>query len=330
MTLTQRQIHLGIFGLMTAGSTFLLVFVLATPGALLISRIIATSLILCFGGLLLAYRRGWEYARPIAVIAVTLLMGAGIPQENITQQQTWAALIPPVLALVLTEPAWVLGSAVAIMTIILVRAGGSGVYTSPIELTLYVVIIGGMLLSRLATDTARRLAAANARAEAALRLSEQQGAELAQQARELAQRNEQQQNLLDLVTTLETPAVQLADGALFVPIVGYLDSRRAQALTARLLKDAHTQRARLVILDIAGVSVVDTAVAQALLETTHALRLLGCAVFLSGIAADVATTLVNLGIGLEEITPVRNPQDALARYAEMTRHTQGPKLNGRS
>src|SRR5206468_4305612 len=132
--------------------------------------------------------------------------------------------------LVLTEPAWVLGSAVAIMTIILVRAGGSGVYTSPIELTLYVVIIGGMLLSRLATDTARRLAAANARAEAALRLSEQQGAELAQQARELAQRNEQQQKLLDLVTTLETPAVQLADGALFVPIVGYLDSRRAQAL----------------------------------------------------------------------------------------------------
>src|SRR5690349_15356612 len=147
---------------MTMGSTLLLVFVLATPGALLLSRIIATGLVVGFGSLLFAYQRGWEYARPIAVILVTLLMGVGIPPENVTQQQTWAALIPPVVALLLTEPAWVIGSAIAIMSIILVRAGGSGAYTSPIELTLYVVIVGGMVLSRLAADTAQRLADLNA------------------------------------------------------------------------------------------------------------------------------------------------------------------------
>jgi rsbT co-antagonist protein RsbR len=312
--LTQRQIHLGLFGLMTIGSTLLLVFVLATPGALLLSRIIATGLVVGFGSLWFAYRRGWEYARPIAVIFVTLLMGAGIPPENVTQQQTWAALIPPVVALLLTEPAWVVGSAIAIMSIILVRAGGSGVYTSPIELTLYVVIVGGMVLSRLATDTAQRLADINARAEQARAQAEQQAQQLDLQTRELAQRNAEQQRLLDLVAELETPAAQLAEGVLFAPIVGHLDSRRAQVLTARLLEEAHAQRARLVILDIAGVSVVDTGVAQALMHTAHALRLLGCTVFLSGIAAEVATTLVQLGIGLEGITPVRNPQDALTRF----------------
>jgi rsbT co-antagonist protein RsbR len=319
--LTQRQIHLGLFGLMTIGSTLLLVFVLATPGALLLSQIIATCLAVGFGSLLLAYRRGWQYARPIAVILVTILMGVGIPDENITQQQTWAALIPPVVALLLTEPVWVAGSAIAIMSIILARAGGSGVYTSPIELTLYIMIIGGMVLSRLATDTAQRLADLNMQAEQARAQAEQQAQQLEQQTHELAQRNADQQRLIDLVAELETPASQLADGVLFVPIVGHLDSRRAQALTARLLEDAHTQHAQFVILDIAGVSVVDTSVAQALLDTAHALRLLGCTVFLSGIAAQVATTLVQLGIELEGITPVRNPQDALTRFGKISKST---------
>jgi anti-anti-sigma regulatory factor len=302
---------------MTIGSTLLLVFVLATPGALLLSRIIATGLVVGFGSLLIAYQRGWEYARPIAVILVTLLMGVGIPPENVTQQQTWAALIPPVVALLLTEPAWVVGSAITIMSIILVRAGGSGVYTSPIELTLYVVIVGGMVLSRLAADTAQHLADLNARAEQARAQAEQQAQELERQTRELAQRNAEQQRLLDLVAELETPAAQLAEGVLLVPIVGHLDSRRAQALTSRLLEEAHTQHARLVILDIAGVSVVDTGVALAIMQTARALRLLGCDVFLSGIAAEVATTLVQLGIALEGVTPVRNPQDALLRYGSV-------------
>jgi anti-anti-sigma regulatory factor len=57
------------------------------------------------------------------------------------------------------------------------------------------------------------------------------------------------------------------------------------------------------------------------MNTAHALRLLGCTVFLSGIAAEVATTLVQLGVGLEGITTVRNPQDALVRFGNMSRYT---------
>jgi rsbT co-antagonist protein RsbR len=183
------------------------------------------------------------------------------------------------------------------------------------------------VFSRLATDNTQRLAAARARVERALTQAEQQARQLEQQARELVQRNLEQQNLLDLVTALETPTIQLAAGVLLVPIVGHLDSRRAKALTGRLLEDAHAQHARLVILDIAGVSVVDTGVAHALLQTAHALRLLGCSVSLSGIGAEVATTLVQLGIGFEGITHVRNPQDALARIESSLQNERAPTTN---
>ncbi len=125
---------------------------------------------------------------------------------------------------------------------------------------------------------------------------------------------EQQKELLDLVMTLETPVVPLADGVLLAPIVGHIDTRRAEALTKRMLQEASTQRARLVVLDIAGVSIVDTAVARALIHAVQALRLLGCDVALSGISATVAVSLIHLGVDLEHVQTVRSPQEALANY----------------
>ncbi|MDQ2995881.1 MAG: STAS domain-containing protein, partial [Chloroflexota bacterium] len=74
------------------------------------------------------------------------------------------------------------------------------------------------------------------------------------------------------------------------------------------------QRAELVILDIAGVSSIDTVVAHGLLHTAQALRLLGCAVTLSGISAEVAMTLVELDVDLENVTTARSPREALAAY----------------
>ena len=326
MTLTQHQINHGVFGILTVGG--LLLFISALAGSLaptaLIAILIATVL---SGGLWAAYWRGWDYARHSAVILLTLVTGLGIP--DVTRQFDPVIFIAPLMALILTRSRWMIASAAALLGILLARANGQGAYANASNLIECTVIFASLVFSRLATDNAHRLAEARARAEQALTLAEQQARQLEQQAQQLVQRNEQQQNLLDLVAALETPAIQLADGALLAPIVGHLDSRRATALTARLLEEAHAQRARLVILDIAGVSVVDTAIAHALLQTAHALRILGCVVFLSGIAADVATTLVRLGVGLEEITPVRNPQDALARYAEQTKHVHGSRLNGR-
>ena len=319
MRLTQRQINLGVFGVLTIGGTLLFISSLAigeTPSATL-AVLIGT--VLC-GGLWIAYWRGWEYARQAAVILLTLIVGLGPQEPSITRQFDIVIFIPPIVALILTQTSWMVGSAMTILGILLWRAGGQGVYTDPTNLVVFAAIIAGLMFSRLATDNAERLAEANARAELALARAEQQGQELAQQAQELATRNEQQQRLLDLVATLETPAVQMAEGVLFVPIVGHLDSRRAESLTTRLLQDVYQSQAQLVILDIAGVSVVDTGVAKAILQTAQALRLLGCTVFLSGISAHVATTLVGLGIEMEELITVRNPQDALARYAEMSKH----------
>lgn len=119
--------------------------------------------------------------------------------------------------------------------------------------------------------------------------------------------------MIDLVATLETPSVQIADGVLLAPVVGTLDSQRAQALMSRLLDAVYHQRTRLVILDVAGVPLVDTAVAQALTETVRAVRLLGCAVTVTGISAEIATTLIHLGVPLNELHTAASPQEALAQ-----------------
>jgi anti-anti-sigma regulatory factor len=309
--LTQRQIHHGVFGLLTIGGLLLLMNTLATRSNAASTAAILIGILLS-GGLWIAYWRGWEHARLAVVVLITLLIALGI--QDVSRGYDIIIFIAPVTALILTQPRWIVASAATILGILLIRANGAGVYAHTSNLIEFAMIIAGLVFSRLATDNTQRLAEAHARAE-------QQAQQLEQQTRELAQRNADQQRLIDLVAELETPASQLADGVLLVPIVGHLDSRRAQALTARLLEDAHTQRAQLIILDIAGVSVVDTGVAQALLNTAHALRLLGCTVFLSGIAAEVATALVQLGIGMEGITPVRSPQDALLRFGKLGRHT---------
>jgi rsbT co-antagonist protein RsbR len=330
----QRQIHLGLFILMTLGTLLLAILVFSTPSAQMISKVIASSLFLCFGGLLLAYRRGWDYARPIAVVAVTMLMGIGIPAsnpDNISQQITWAVLLPPVVALLLTEPRWVLGSGSAIMAIVIARAGGRGVYTSPIELTLYVVVIAGMVLSRLATDSAQRIAAANARAETALRVSEQREAELARSNAELQrlvdevqQREADQARLLaensqqrDAIRELSVPVLPLQRGTLAMPLIGVLDSTRLRDLQERALAAIQRANARRLLLDITGVPIVDTQVALGLIGVVQAARLLGTEVLLVGIRPEVAQTIIGLGLDLRDVRTYSDIQTALDTHAAL-------------
>jgi methyl-accepting chemotaxis protein len=128
---------------------------------------------------------------------------------------------------------------------------------------------------------------------------------------ELVQQNSEQRRLLELVEELETPAIPLAEGLLFAPLVGTMDSRRAQTITARLLQEVHMKRTRHVILDITGVVTVDTQVAHALIHMVQALRLLGCKVTMTGISAEIAATLTQLGIKLDGIHTVHSPQDVL-------------------
>jgi anti-anti-sigma regulatory factor len=90
-------------------------------------------------------------------------------------------------------------------------------------------------------------------------------------------------------------------------------------LTSRLLAEASPQQARLVILDIAGVTTIGTAVARGLLITSKALRLLGCVFTLSGVSAAGALTLVSLGVGTEDMDTARSLREALATCKQRPR-----------
>jgi anti-anti-sigma regulatory factor len=314
MQLTERQVGLGAMLLLTIGAAILSVFQLVNRAALVETLVVVGSALLC-GALLFAYWRRWTYANYSVVLLTTLLVVATTPEQYVLQAVTLSIFVPPVLALILTRPITVFISGAIILIGLIARAGGQGVYVDPSTVTIYIMVIGGMTLARHITDNARRIAETQAqRAENALTHAEQQARELAEANQLMNTQLDQQQELLNLVTTLETPAVPLAEGVLFAPIVGHVDTRRAQLLTSRLLEEASNQRARLVVLDIAGVSVMDTAVAKSLLNTAQALRLLGCEVTLSGISATVAMTLIQLGVNLKEVRTARSPQEALAQY----------------
>jgi len=100
------------------------------------------------------------------------------------------------------------------------------------------------------------------------------------------------------ISELETPVIQVWDGVLALPIVGSLDTARTQQMNETLLQRIVDTGSEIVILDITGVPLVDTAVAQHLLETVTAARLLGAEVMLVGLSTAIALTLVHLGLDL--------------------------------
>ena len=103
------------------------------------------------------------------------------------------------------------------------------------------------------------------------------------------------------INELETPVIQVWDGVLALPIVGSLDTGRAQRMTEALLESISATGSEVVILDITGVPVVDTATAKHLLETVAAAKLMGAEVMLVGIVTRTALTLVHLGIDLSGV-----------------------------
>jgi rsbT co-antagonist protein RsbR len=131
-------------------------------------------------------------------------------------------------------------------------------------------------------------------------MAEQQYPEAGQTAvdRQTVQIAEQRRTIAEL----QTPVLQVWEGVLALPIVGGLDTARAQDMTEALLERIVQTDSEIVILDITGVPVVDTAVAKHLLETVSAARLLGAEVLVVGLTTRTALTLVHLGIDLSGVT----------------------------
>jgi rsbT co-antagonist protein RsbR len=111
---------------------------------------------------------------------------------------------------------------------------------------------------------------------------------------------------------LSTPIIPLSDGVIAMPLIGAIDSARAQQIVESLLAGVEAHRARAAILDITGVQVVDTQVANALLRAAQAVRLLGAQVIITGIRPEVAQTLVGLGLDLGGITTLATLQSGIA------------------
>ncbi|HVW43229.1 MAG TPA: STAS domain-containing protein [Amycolatopsis sp.] len=109
---------------------------------------------------------------------------------------------------------------------------------------------------------------------------------------------------------LSTPVINLWDGVLAIPLIGTLDSMRSQIATESLLQAILDQQAHVAILDITGVPTVDTMVAQHLLKTVQAARLMGAECVISGIRPQIAHTMVQLGIDLGEVVTRARLADA--------------------
>ncbi|MFN7984086.1 MAG: STAS domain-containing protein [Vicinamibacterales bacterium] len=118
----------------------------------------------------------------------------------------------------------------------------------------------------------------------------------------------QQEDLLEL----STPVVKLWDGVLALPMIGTLDSQRTQVVMEALLQRIVETGSEVAIIDITGVPTVDTLVAQHLLKTVTAIRLMGADCIISGIRPQIAQTIVHLGVELRGVTTKASLADALA------------------
>jgi rsbT co-antagonist protein RsbR len=118
---------------------------------------------------------------------------------------------------------------------------------------------------------------------------------------------QQQESILEL----STPVLQVRERLVILPIIGVLDTQRARQLTHQLLMGIRTHRAKVVVIDITGVPDVDKAVANHLVQTVDASRLMGAGVIITGLSAEIAQTLVTLGVDLGKMNTVGDLQGGI-------------------
>jgi rsbT co-antagonist protein RsbR len=115
----------------------------------------------------------------------------------------------------------------------------------------------------------------------------------------------------EAIRELSTPVLQVRDRLLILPIIGDLDSARARQLTEQLLGAIQSNRARVVVIDITGVAAIDLNVANHLVQTVEAARLMGASAIITGLSSKIAQTLVDLGVDLSMMNTVGDLQGGL-------------------
>jgi rsbT co-antagonist protein RsbR len=124
----------------------------------------------------------------------------------------------------------------------------------------------------------------------------------------------------EAIRELSTPVLQVRERLLILPIIGVLDSLRARQLTEQLLTAIRTNRARVVVVDITGVPAIDLTVANHLVQTVNASRLMGADVIITGLSSGIAQTLVDLGVDLGLIHTVGDLQGGIEEAERLLGH----------
>jgi rsbT co-antagonist protein RsbR len=125
----------------------------------------------------------------------------------------------------------------------------------------------------------------------------------------------------EAIRELSTPVLQVRERLLILPIIGVLDGQRARQLTEQLLRGIRLKRARVVVIDITGVPTIDTTVANHLVQTVDASRLMGASVIISGLSPEIAQTLVTLGVDLSKVNAVGDLQGGIEEAERLLGYT---------
>jgi rsbT co-antagonist protein RsbR len=115
----------------------------------------------------------------------------------------------------------------------------------------------------------------------------------------------------EAIRELSTPVLQVRDRLLILPIIGVIDPQRARQLTEQLLRGIRANRAKVVVIDITGVAAMDSNVANHLVQTVEASRLLGATVIVTGLSPEIAQTLVSIGVDLSKMNTVGDLQGGI-------------------
>ena len=125
----------------------------------------------------------------------------------------------------------------------------------------------------------------------------------------------------DAIRELSTPVLRVRERLLILPIIGVLDSERARQLTEQLLSGIRTHRAKVVVIDITGAPEVDATVANHLVQTVDACRLMGASVIITGLSPKIAQTLVTLGVDLSKVHTMGDLQGGLEEAERLLGYT---------
>jgi rsbT co-antagonist protein RsbR len=134
----------------------------------------------------------------------------------------------------------------------------------------------------------------------------------------------------EAIRELSTPVLQVRDRLLILPIIGVIDPQRARQLTEQLLRGIRANRAKVVVVDITGVPSVDAAVANHLVRTVDASRLMGANVIVTGLSSEIAQTLVTIGVDLGKINAIGDLQGGIEEAERLLGYTVTVMLAGES